>query len=153
MASSQGQLLPWCFSCNSHISGRTIPFCCRSCDRNYHPKSVRGLGVGTYNELNGRPQCRFYTTEQTSAAEGPSHAAGPSSGASDDLANTASPSEIVLEYLKKSKTNVKVMRHTPNSARIPVANVLEQLMREVFNAVGPAGKGLGVGFCLFLSEL
>ena len=97
MANSQGQVLPLCFSCNCEILGRTTPFHCRSCDRNYYPRCVKGLRVGTYNELNGRWQCRVCTTGQTSTAAGLSHAANPSSSAGDDLDNTASPSEILLE--------------------------------------------------------
>ena len=107
MANIQGQLLPSCFSCNTEISGRTNTFHCKSCDRKDHPRCVRGITVGTYNELSGHWQCRVCTTEQTSAAAGPPHAADPSSGAMDEPTNTASPSEVLLEYLERSKTNEK----------------------------------------------
>ena len=50
--------------------------------------------------------------------------------------------------MKKSKTNVKVMRQIPNGARILVTNALEQLMRDVFNAVGTARE---MAWCRLLS--
>ena len=94
--------------------------------------------MGAYNELNGRWQRSMRTREQTSAAAGPSHAAGPSSGTRDELANRAFPSEILLVFLKKSKTNVNVLQSIPNCARTAVAYTLEQLMRDIFNTIRPA---------------
>ena len=92
----------------------------------------------SFRYLRGRWQCRIYTPEQPSAAAGPANAAGSSSGARDKLANRASPSEILLEHLKKSETRVKVLRNTPTDALIVVANALEHLLRDFLNAERPA---------------